>query len=225
MRRRPLLSLVAVAFALIGIYLTLRLIPESLLSDPTVVREWIAGFGVFAPLVFVLVQIVEVVVTPVPGTAMALLGGYLFGAIPGAVYSTIGSTIGSAIAFALTKRYGRPFVERWAPSAVLERFDGFVATAGLPGLFVMFVVPGMPDDVLSFLAGLTEIRLSTFVFLAAIGRFPQYVLVALAGSDLAGGRFVAALIVLGVLAAFSFVAYLEREPLARRLQGSSREHR
>ena len=181
------------------------------LFDAEELRTWIDQFGLLAPLVFVLVQALQVIVAPIPGQAVALVAGYLFGSVAGTIYSFVGVMIGSAIAFTLAKRYGRPFVENVLHEDVLARFDGFVDRVGIPGLLVFIVIPGLPDDAVCFLSGLTKWRLRTFMVLIALGRFPAYVLTVYAGSELATGQVLPALVVLGLIVLLSAVGYYKQD--------------
>ncbi|WP_267643502.1 TVP38/TMEM64 family protein [Haloarchaeobius amylolyticus] len=190
---------------------------SSAILDPTYLREWIGGFGYFAPLVFVLVQVLQVIIAPIPGHIMVLLGGYLFGPVWGTIYSMIGVTIGSGLTFLITKRYGRPFVERVLHENIVSRLDAFVSKAGAPGLLVFFAIPGTPDDAASFLAGLTKIRITTFLVVVVVGRLPAYVLTSFAGESFAAGRHFEAVVILGLIAGVSALAYWFRGDIKRRL--------
>ena len=177
------------------------------------IREFVAGFGIYAPLVFVGLQVLQVVVAPIPGQVTGFASGYLFGSVWGSVYSILGIGIGSAIAFWLSRRYGRPFVEHVVDDEALARFDDLAAHAGIPGLFVVFLVPGLPDDVLCFVGGLTEIDLWKLVAIAVVGRAPAFVLVNVSGAGLARGNVGLAAVALAVLFGTSLWGYLNRERL------------
>jgi len=163
--------------------------------------------------VFILVQAAQVVLAPVPGQVVALAAGYLFGPLAGTLYSVTGVLIGSATAFLLADRYGRPFVEDVLHEAVVARFDGFVDRVGIPGLVVFVVVPGLPDDAVCFLAGLTKWRLRTFMIVIAIGRLPAYVLTVYAGGELASGEFLEGMLLIGGIVAASALGYYKREAI------------
>lgn len=120
-RRQSLALLAVVMLALGGTYFVLHRTGE-VGFDLAMFREWIASFAVFAPIVFILIQIGQVVAAPIPGHITALLGGYLFGPVFGTMYSLVGVVIGSAIAFSLSRRYGRPAVERLLHRDIVERF-------------------------------------------------------------------------------------------------------
>ncbi|MDS0300744.1 TVP38/TMEM64 family protein [Halogeometricum sp. S1BR25-6] len=211
-RRRSAALLVAVAAALAALYAGLRRYAPFVLH-PEELRAWIEGFGVLAPVVFVLFQTVQVVVAPIPGQVVALVAGYLFGPVAGTVYSLVGVLLGSAIAFMLADRYGRGFVEEVLDEEVVERFDGFVDRVGVPGLLAFVVIPGLPDDAICFLAGITNWRLRTFMAAITVGRLPAYVLTVYAGGKLASGRFVGAMAIFGAIVAISVVGYVKQKTI------------
>lgn len=132
-------------------------------------------------MVFLLVQATQVVIAPIPGQALALVSGYLFGPIEGTVYSVVGATIGSFVAFSLSRRYGRPYVGRTVPDGTLERMDAFLDRHGLFGLFLAFLIPGLPDDAICFVGGLSELDVRSMVAVSAVGRIPGYFVINLAG--------------------------------------------
>nr|WP_236639771.1 TVP38/TMEM64 family protein [Salinigranum halophilum] len=186
-------------------------------TNPAWVRSQIETFGVFAPLVFVILQTMQVVIAPIPGQVLGGVGGYLFGTVQGTVYSLIGVVTGSAVVFVLSRRYGRPYVERVVNPEALSRWDDFVARNGVAGLFVLFLLPTFPDDVLCFIAGLSEIRLRTFLTLVVIGRAPSFFAVAYAGDRLVTDGVRAFTVILVLLGVFSLVIYRARGQLIARL--------
>jgi uncharacterized membrane protein YdjX (TVP38/TMEM64 family) len=181
------------------------------LFDPQALRTWSSQFGIFAPIVFILLQAIQVVVAPIPGPILALMSGYLFGSVAGTFYSLVGVLIGSAVAFSLAKRYGRPFVENVLHEDVLSRFDGFVDEVGVPGLIAFVIVPGLPDDAICFLSGLTKWSLRTFMLVITVGRLPAYVLTVYAGGQLASGRFISGIALVALVIVLSVVGYSNQE--------------
>jgi uncharacterized membrane protein YdjX (TVP38/TMEM64 family) len=181
------------------------------LFDPTQVRTRVRAFGPLAPLAFVGLQALQVVLAPIPGQTLAVVGGYLFGPVAGSLYSVLGVTVGSWVVFVASRRLGRPFVERVLADEVLDRFDAFVHDRGVAGLFVVFLLPTFPDDAICALAGLTDLRLRTLVGLVVVGRTPTFVLAAVAGDGLGAARYdlVAGLVVLA--AGATLLVYLGRE--------------
>ena len=185
--------------------------------DPVWLRNRIETTDAAAPVVFVLLQTVQVVFAPIPGQVLGTVGGYLFGSVLGTVYSMLGVTIGSTIVFVASRRYGRPFVARVLTDDALTRVDAFVDAYGAPGLFVAFLLPTFPDDAICLVAGLTTIRFRTFLVLLLVGRTPTFLAAAYAGTALANGRVDRFLLVLVGLLLVSTAVYYLRSRIADRL--------
>ena len=209
-RRSAVLALLAVVAVFLGLSFLFR---QNLawLSDPAAVRNWIRSFGLLAPMVYVLLQALQVVVAPIPGHVMGLVSGYLFGAGWGTAISVSGAVIGSYVAFLLSRRFGRPFVERVIHRDALDQFDSITHQHGLLALFLVFLVPGLPDDVICFTAGLTDLRIDRMVFVSFVGRLPGFFLINLAGANLANGNLWGTVLIVGFLAAVTTVVYWQRD--------------
>lgn len=191
------------------------------LADPVALRAWVTGFGIWAPLVFIALQAVQVIVAPIPGQVTVLLGGFLFGAVAGTVYSLVGATIGSAVVFFLSRRYGRRYVERVVTPTVLSQFDAFTRGNALPAIFLAFLVPGIPDDILCFAAGLTDIDLWKLVSVSFVGRIPSFLLVSVIGLELANSNLLSALALAVGFLALVAITYRYRALLMRRISARS----
>lgn len=179
--------------------------------DPEAIRETVEAFGIFAPVAFVALQVAQVVFAPIPGQVLAMAGGYVFGPVLGTAYSLLGATIGSAIAFWLSRRFGRPAVERLVHPDTLATFDGFLGDHGRLAVFLVFLLPGLPDDALCFVCGLTPIPLRSLVVLSFLGRIPGYALLALAGGRFATHRPIEAALILVVVSVIAILGYWQRE--------------
>lgn len=175
--RRRFLVHVIVASA-IGLVVLALVWPQlQWLGDVANLRAYVAGFGPLAPAALIGIQTLQVVFAPVPGQPIAAAAGYLFGTWWGTLYSMVGIVLGSTIAFWLARRLGRPYVEGILDPAIVERFDTVPDDHVRVGLFILFLVPGLPDDAICFVGGLSRIPLWQLVGLAAVGRLPAFFLV------------------------------------------------
>lgn len=209
-RALGLLCLLALVFG--ALYVLVREFAP-FVFDGDAFRAWIDDFGVLAPLVFIFVQALQVVVAPIPGQVLAFAAGVVFGPVAGTVYSLTGVLIGSAVAFSIAKRFGRGFVENILHDDIVARFDGFVDTVGIPGLLAFVLVPGLPDDAICFLAGLTKWSLRTFILVIAVGRLPAYVFTVYAGGEFADGQVVSAVVIVAIVIVVSIVGYRRQETI------------
>ena len=211
-RRRFLLHLL-VALVVVGALTMIVHRNLRFLTNPQELRAFIRGYGVWAPLVLVVLQALQVVLAPIPGQVLAVVAGYLFGAWWGTLYNMIGVTIGSTIAFWLSRRFGRSYVERIVHEDALATFDGISDDSVRLGLFVFFLLPGLPDDVLCFVGGLTRLPLWQLVGIAIVGRAPAFFLVNVVGDLLGTAQFEAAALLAVVILALSAVGYAYRDRL------------
>jgi uncharacterized membrane protein YdjX (TVP38/TMEM64 family) len=190
-----------------------------LITDREWIRATIQSYGWAAPLVFIGIQIAQVIAAPVPGEATGFIGGYLFGSLQGFIYSSIGLTIGSLINFGIGRFLGERFVRRLVPEEKFKRIDRLVNRQGVIVVFFMFVIPGFPKDYLSLALGLTTLPLKVFAILACIGRMPGTLLLSFQGASLYDQNYALLAIVAGVCLALVLLAYRYREALYRRVEG------
>lgn len=219
-RRRFLGHLVAVAVAAAVVFFSTRR-HLALLADAPALRAFVGQYGVWAPLVLVALQALQVVVAPVPGQILAVVAGYLFGVWWGTLYSMIGITIGSLAAFWLSRRFGRAYVERIVHEDALSSFDSLSDDYARVGLFVCFLVPGLPDDVVCFAGGLTRLPLWQLVALAVVGRTPGFLLANVFGDLLGTDRFGSAAAVAVAVLVASALGYLYRDRIVDRFRDRS----
>lgn len=126
------------------------------------VNEFVLSFGSFAPLVFIGLQTLQVVVAPIPGEFTGFVGGYLFGVVPGLIYSTVGLSLGSLFAFLIARRIGMPFVRRFMGPEFMGKFEYIVERHGAFLTFILFLFPGTPKDSFCYLLGLSPMHVFTF---------------------------------------------------------------
>jgi uncharacterized membrane protein YdjX (TVP38/TMEM64 family) len=185
------------------------------LADRDRIRDFITSFGWAAPLVFMGIQILQVIFAPVPGEATGFIGGYLFGALEGFLYSSVALAVGSWINFSIGRFFGIRFVRKMIPPDKFERFDSMLKRQGLIVLFLLFVFPGFPKDYLCLFLGLSTLPLKVFILLAAVGRMPGTFLLSLQGAYLYEENYLFLAIAAGACALLAGIAYWYRERLYR----------
>tara|TARA_Y100000310_G_scaffold6967_2_gene7730 strand:+ start:120 stop:833 length:714 start_codon:yes stop_codon:yes gene_type:complete len=183
-------------------------------------KEFVLSFGILSPLIFILLVVTQVLLAPVPGQAAGFASGYIFGTLMGTIYSMIGLVIGSFIAFILARRYGRPFVEKVVDKKTLQKFDKICLNNGLFTLFLIYLLPALPDDAICYIAGLTKIRIRKLVLISAIGRFPGFLVLNLVGDGVASYNTQFSLILFGILMVVSLFIYLYRNSLEKMMINS-----
>ena len=141
-------------------------------SSQEKLRTFINGFGMAGGLIFVLIQIIQVVVPIIPGEISCLAGVLMFGGGMGFVYNYIGICIGSVLAFLIAKAYGKPLLRKMFQPNLLEKYENWTQTQNrFAKLFALAIfLPVAPDDFLCYLAGTTNMRLKTFTVIILLGK-------------------------------------------------------
>ncbi|NVL90169.1 MAG: TVP38/TMEM64 family protein [Desulfobacterales bacterium] len=183
----------------------------AIVTDQKQVEAFLGAWELGAPLIFIGVQILQVVFAPIPGEASGFAGGYLFGTLSGFVYSTIGLTAGSAINFMLGRILGRYYVTKWIPAHYLNKFDRLVKRQGAILFFIFFVLPGFPKDYLCIFLGLTGLSYKAFILMAGIGRMPGTLMLSLQGAQVFQKDYATVVLVMAITLAFVIPVYLWRE--------------
>jgi len=178
----------------------------------------IRSFGAYSPLAYVLLQVLQVVIAPIPGGAIEFLGGYLFGAKAGFVYSMVGVFFGSWFAFGLARIFEKIAVEKFVPAETRKKFDYLIGHEGLILSFLLFLIPGFPKDALCYILGLTPMRMGIFLLISTIGRIPGTLMACLQGAKAFDAQYKTMAILLGLSTLILLVFYIYHDEIHRALK-------
>jgi uncharacterized membrane protein YdjX (TVP38/TMEM64 family) len=182
------------------------------------VNNFVISFGSYAPLVFMGLQILQVLLAPIPGEFTGFVGGYLFGNIPGLIYSTVGLSLGSLFAFFIARRLGMPFVRRFMGQELMGKFEYLVERHGAFFTFILFLIPGIPKDSLCYLLGLSPMHVFTFLLISGVGRIPGTLLLTMQGNSVRTEHYRASFIFLGLILLLIVLAVIYRDRIENLLK-------
>lgn len=193
MRKKELLRIAAV-IAVVAVVVLLSLLAWSygggFFTNLDSFRTRVQSYGPWAPVVFAALQILQVVVFVIPGEIPQIAGGYLFGIVPGFAYSAVGIALGSLINFLLARYLGKPFVS-WVIGK--KRTEDMAAWVGsdhvILGFFIVFLTPGVPKDILCYIAGLSSLAFLPFLLFSMVGRLPGLIGSVIIGNGAAYGQW------------------------------------
>jgi len=200
--RKNVVPAIVVSACLLGIiYAAWELGLVGRLSDYDELVKTMRSEGAIGPLICIGVQFIQVVIFVIPGEVTQIAAGYVFGAWLGFVYSLAGIALGSMFDFWFARLVGRPMMEKLLGHERLERIDHlFGSRKGKSALFLLFLIPGMPKDAMSYGAGLTQFGMGEFVMISGLARIPALLFSTLIGSQLYA-RDYGAMIVTGIIGA------------------------
>jgi uncharacterized membrane protein YdjX (TVP38/TMEM64 family) len=184
-------------------------------SDRERCQAFISGFGLAAPLIFMGLQVFQVIFAPIPGELTGIIGGYLFGGWMGFFYSSIALTVGSWMSFMIGRALGDRFIRKMIPIRSLDRMDFLLRHQGAITVFILFIVPGFPKDYLCLFLGLSTLPLRVFILMASVGRMPGTLMLSFQGASLFDRNYWMLGILFVACLAVAYVAYRCREPLYR----------
>ena len=133
-------------------------------------REYIASFGAWAVIIFIVFQFLQVVILPVPGSVSVGVGVALFGPLRSSIFSFVGIMAGSIVAFALGRWVGYKAVCWVVGKDDLDKWLKKVNGKDYLLLSLMFLLPLFPDDVLCFVAGLSSMTWAYYLIMILITR-------------------------------------------------------
>lgn len=193
------------------------------LKDPEALRAWVEGYGVAAPIVFIVVQVVQVVIFAIPGEFTQLAAGYIFGVPAGIAYMLVGAALGSAIGFLAGRALGRPFLRAIMSMERVVQLEELIASPrGISILFLLYLIPGIPKDVLCYVAGIGQLRLGFYLLASTTGRVPGVVLSVITGAAAAERQWLLVWVVTGIAVVLFGVGLLLRKRLLKLLQSFAR---
>jgi len=178
-------------------------------------REW----GMLAPVLFIVLQALQVVVSPIPGEATGFLGGFLFGEWLGFIYSTIGLTTGSVCAFAVGRWLGAHFVRNVVSKETWTRLGFIVEAEGTILCFIVYLIPGLPKDIVCYLFGISPMPVWVFAIVSGLGRMPGTWILSAQGARTQAGAYIEAVAITAVAVAVALPLYYYRHRVVAWLRG------
>ena len=192
------LNIVLIAgFLALLVFAAIRYGPEitRLASKPEQLREVLNSYGWQGVLIFMLIQLLQVVVAAIPGEVVQLAGGYIYGTWLGTLYSLTGIVAGSVIVFFVARLLGYPLVKTFVSKKNLEKFDFMMNNSKSEiAMFILFLIPGIPKDILTYIAGLTPVKPLRFFVIITIGRLPALLASSYIGYNTQKGNYLIVII-------------------------------
>lgn len=217
-RRRKLLGWISLGVIILLIGGITWVVCDWLLTFSTQdFRAYIRSFGFGGWFILLGLQILQVFIALIPGELLETAAGYIYGPLQGTLLCYLGVAIASALIFLFTRRFQKRFSELFVSAEKINELRFLNSeTKRRRLLFLLYFIPGTPKDALTYFVGLTPIRLSDFLVISLIARFPS-VISSTAGGDLLGeGNYVAAIWLYGITAAVSLLGLWSYSRLKKR---------
>jgi len=190
-------------------------------SNPEDLRDMLASYGSTGILMFILIQIIQVIIAFLPGDVTQLAGGYIYGIFPGTLYSTVGITIGSVIVFFTARWLGFSLLNLIISKELFEKFSFLINSPKAElAMFIIFLLPGMPKDFLSYIAGITPVKPMKFLVITFIARFPALFASTYIGANLQQGNMTVVIVTTVVSIILIAAGFLMKDKVLALLHGN-----
>lgn len=135
-------------------------------------QQYIAGFGLLAPFILVMIQAAQVILPVLPGFLGCAVGAILFGWVGGFWCNYIGISVGSLVAFLIARKYGKDFVSRMFPGNKYEKWAAWAAESKSYTAVLLFgmILPLFPDDFFCYFTGITKMSVRKFATIIVLGK-------------------------------------------------------
>lgn len=164
------------------------------------IKEYILSFGMLAPLISFLLMVFQAILAPLPAFLITFANAALFGWVYGAALSWASAMVGALLCFYIAQFLGRDVVEKLTSKMALESVDAFFERHGVYAILIARLLPFISFDVVSYAAGLTSMKLRSFLVATGIGQLPATLVYSYVGGMLTGDAKTA---VYGLLILFS----------------------
>jgi len=224
--KQNILQLIGFPLLFVAIFVVIIIFWEpifALFKDPQQMKERLSSYGILAPLIFIGLQILQVVIFIIPGEVPQIAGGYLFGILYGIILSTIGIAIGSALNFLLARLLGIPFVKLFLKQEQMDKISSLVSShRSQLVVFFIFLIPGLPiKDILSYIAGLSPMKFFAFLLISMMGRLPGIIGSSIMGSAAAKKDWILLIVVFVIASALFIVGFLYKEKILHLMKKKS----
>ncbi len=184
-------------------------------------KEWLADLPEFimqykghAAAVLIGMQILQVIICILPGQPIQLAASYLFGVLKGYLISIGGAFIGAFIAFYIAKVLGKDALETiFGAEKVNDYHRKLNSGKGLTAVLLIYLIPGIPKDLVAYVAGISNMRIRPFLIVSTIGRSPGMLGSLLTGYFISSRNYAAIGILAAVVAVILIICFIKRKQL------------
>jgi uncharacterized membrane protein YdjX (TVP38/TMEM64 family) len=211
-----LLILLAVVIWLVAADAAIVRFTVRLYQDKKFLKETVRAWGWMAPLVFIAIQALQVIISPIPGEITGPVGGALFGTWLGLFYSTIGLTVGTLFCFWVGRKWGEPLVRPWLSEHHWNQMNFILEAEGAIICFILYLIPGFPKDIISYLFGISPMPFWLFAVVSTVGRLPGTWISSYFGAHVAEQQYIYAIAFMAIVFALCLPLYYYRERILKR---------
>lgn len=204
------------------------------LSEPEIQQEfkaWVMSLGIWGWLVVLGIQVLQIIIAFIPGEPVEIIAGVLYGGWGGLAVCLIGCILASSGIFLLTKRFGIPLIEKLFKSKRMDEYSFLNDSRKLETVvFILFLIPGTPKDMLTYIVGTSPMKLPQFLLISTFARLPSIISSTFIGATMRQGEWEFSILIFTVTAIIGIagIRYKDRiinfcRQMGQRIRGEKNE--
>lgn len=157
--RGTIVTIATISFVTVAIVLAILGWRSGIFTSADAMDAFLARMGIWAPLAFILLQVIQIIIPVIPGAITCSVGVLVFGPVQGFIYNYVSIVSGSFLAFCLARRFGPPLIKAVASEAAYSKYSTWLdkGQSKFDKLFAAAIfLPFSPDDLLCMLAGVSK---------------------------------------------------------------------
>lgn len=165
------ITVATVLFLLLAVVLAILGWRSGIFTSMDAMNDFLARMGIWAPLVFMVVQVIQIIIPVIPGGITCAVGVLVFGPVPGFIYNYVSIVLGSFLAFCLARRFGVPLIRSLTSDATYAKYSTWLdkGQSKFEKLFsIAIFLPFSPDDLLCMLAGVSKMSAKKCLFILVV---------------------------------------------------------
>ena len=207
-----ILKLALLIAIIVAIPLYIYFFHHDLIEDFSSIRDvenWLLQYKAKSALIYIGAQIMQIIICIVPGQALQVAAGYLYGFWLAFALSMIGAFLGSVAVFYIAQFLGQDAVHfLFGERKITEMLDKLNSKKGMVLVFIIFLIPGIPKDLCTYAAGISNMHIRPFLILSLIGRAPGMMCSTAIGKQLMQGNYHYAIIIAAIVVVIFIIGFI-----------------
>lgn len=210
-------KLLVLLFILVGIPLYIYFFQYDLIerfSSLEAVEAFFEQYKTASILVYMGMQVLQIIICIIPGQALQFAAGYMFGFWMGYLWSFIGATVGTIITYYLAKLLGHDAMHMiFGEEKIKSLLKKLNTKKAMVIIFLFYLIPGVPKDICSYAAGISEMKLKPFLIVSLVGRTPGMMGSLLIGRQMGEGYYFSAIVIAVIAVALCILGVIFRKKI------------
>ena len=174
-------------------------------SDIDDVKAYFEQYKAVSVIIYIGLQMIQIIISLIPGQALQFVAGLLYGFWAGFLISLIGAVAGTIVTYYLAQFLGKDALHILFGKRHIEDYLNKInSKKGYIIVFLIYLIPGVPKDLCSYAAGLSNMKLKVFLIISTVGRSPGMMGSLLIGKGIGEGNYTT-VIIIGVVAVIFFI--------------------